>query len=149
MLLFQNLNFEGMLNSNALQIYAVALWKLGKKDLALTVAKNLARIVSTMQQRCLVAALRLICSLIYCISGQNPAVEFLLKLPKEILQSTKVSSIVAALDVLCPSSQLEMLLQSNLQTFASRDSVTELLSLICMRKMVKFPFQVNLRPAFV
>jgi len=130
--------FEGLLDGNALQIYVVALWKLGKRDLALTAARNLAKILSTLKQRCAVAASRLICSLIYCVSGQNPAATFILKLPRDLLQSTKMSLIISTINALNPTSQLEMLLQSNLQNFASHDVITELHSIMSMSKMVKF-----------
>ncbi|XP_020253519.1 LOW QUALITY PROTEIN: tetratricopeptide repeat protein SKI3-like [Asparagus officinalis] len=131
----EHLEKDDLLDSSALQIYAVALWKLGNRDLAFTLAKKMAKIVSTMKPRCAVAALGLVCSLVYCISGLNPSATFLQKIPTEFLHSTKMSFIVATINALDQSSRLEMLLQSSLQTFASHESVAELHSIICMSKI--------------
>lgn len=140
----ENLEKKRLLDSNALQIYAVALWKLGKRDLALTAAKNLAKMVSTLTQRCAIAALGLICSLIYWISGQSSATAFILKFPREFSLTAKSSLIASTINALSPSSQLETLVQSSLQNFASHDVISELHSVICMSKMIGHGSDQNL-----
>lgn len=126
---------EGLLDSKGLQMYAVALWKTGQYDLALSMARNLAQSLSTMKQTCAAAALGLICSLIYRISGKDSAVATIRKFPPEFLQSKRMIFILSALNAIDPSNQLHLLLPSP-QNVTSRDLVAEIYSIIAVSKMI-------------
>ncbi|XP_008799156.2 tetratricopeptide repeat protein SKI3 isoform X2 [Phoenix dactylifera] len=134
---------EGLFDSKGLQIYAVALWKIGQYDQALSMARNLAQSVSTMKQTCAAAALGLICSLIYRISGRDSAVATIQKFPPELLQSTRMMFTLSALNALDPSNQLQLLLPSP-QNVKSRDVVTEIYSIIAISKMIGHGLKQNL-----
>lgn len=130
---------EGFLDGKGLQMYAVALWKIGQYDLALSIARNLVQSISTMKQTCAAAAPGLICSLIYRISGMDSAVATIQKLPPELCRSTRMMFMLSALNALDPSNQLQLLLPSP-QNVKSRDVVTEIYSIIAIGKMVRLCF---------
>ncbi|XP_010932168.1 tetratricopeptide repeat protein SKI3 isoform X1 [Elaeis guineensis] len=134
---------EGVLDGKGLQIYAVALWKIGQYDLALPMARNLAQSVSTMKQTCAAAALGLICSLIYRISGKDSAVAAIQKFPPELFKSTRMMFMLSALNALDPSNQLQLLLPSP-QNVKSHDVVTEIYSIIAIGKMINHGSKQNL-----
>lgn len=140
----EDLKKDGLLDSKGFQIYAVALWQLGKNDLALTVARNLAEKVSTMNQTCATAALGLICTLIYRITGEDRAAAMILKLPKKFLQSVRMSFIVTTIAALDPRGELQLLLLNNFHSVTSHDVVAEMHSIIAIRKMISHGSRQNL-----
>lgn len=99
-------------------------------------ARTLISNVPTMERRYAVAALGLVCKLIYFISGQHSVSAVIQKLPKELLRNKRMGFIVATLTALDPNSQLQMLLSSLLQTVKSHDAATELHSIVAISKMV-------------
>ncbi|XP_058073295.1 tetratricopeptide repeat protein SKI3 [Magnolia sinica] len=133
----EDLKTAGLLDSMGLQIYAVALWKLGKNDLALSMARNLASNVSTMNRASGAASLGLICKLLYCISGPESAAANILKMPQDLLQSTKISSIVSVLSSLDQSNQLQYVLPSDLHLLTSHEEGTGFHSLLALVKLVR------------
>ncbi|GLJ53491.1 hypothetical protein SUGI_1141270 [Cryptomeria japonica] len=87
----------GMLDSEGLQIYAVALWQLGNNDLALSAVR---KAVAISQEKIKTATVVLYCKLIYRILGQGFAMDEILKIPKEFLQDTNFSYIAIAIAIL-------------------------------------------------
>ncbi|KAM0941484.1 putative tetratricopeptide-like helical domain superfamily [Dioscorea sansibarensis] len=130
------LRINGTLNTEGFQIYAFALWQLGRNDEVLALARTLISNVPTMEQRYAVSALGLVCKLIYFISGQHSVSAVIQKLPKELLRNKRMGFIVAALTALDRNSQLQVLLSSLLQTVKSQDAATELHSIVAISKMM-------------
>lgn len=128
---------EGLLDSNGFQIYAVALWQLGKNEQALAIARNLAGKVSSMKHTCAIAALGLICTLVYCISGHDRAASMILKLHKGFFHSARMTSIVATIDALGPMGKLQLFDPNTFHNFTSRETVAELHSIIAAGKMIR------------
>lgn len=121
-----------------MQIYAVALWNLGQNNKALTVVRKLAENISTMKQTCANAALGLICTLVYNISGYDSVVATISKLPSNFFQSTRMSLIVCALKALDTNNRLQLLLPTISPAPASHGIVSEMHSLTAISKMVSF-----------
>lgn len=128
--------FQGFLDIKGLQIYAVIMWKLGQYDSALTIARSLAKNVLTMNQTGVAAAIGLISSLIYSISGKESAIAVIQKLPSQFLESDRMRLIISALSALGPSMQLQLSLPSMFQTVVSYGVVNEIHSIIALSKMV-------------
>ncbi|KAG9455553.1 hypothetical protein H6P81_000061 [Aristolochia fimbriata] len=127
---------EGLLDDKGLQVYAVALWKLGKTEQSLAMARNLAKSVSTMNQTSGLAATGLILKLLYCISGQISAASSILKVPRNLMHSVKITSILSVLVALDQSGQLQSFLPSDLSFVSSCEEITALHSLIATVKLV-------------
>lgn len=125
-----------MLDCKGLQVYAIALWKLGKNDQALHVARNLAKNVSTMQKTSCTATIGLICQLIYRILGLESAISTILKLPREYLTGAKLSLIISAVNALDPINRLQLFLPTNLSSFDTYDLVVEMHTVTATKKMV-------------
>ncbi|GAB2271736.1 hypothetical protein Dimus_006566 [Dionaea muscipula] len=134
----EDLKREGLLDVKSLQIYAISLWQLGKNDLALSAARDLAKLASTMEHSAAAAApVSLICKLLYSISGLNSAVNSISKMPKELFQSAKVSFIISAVHALDGSGSLESVVSNCRYFLSSQDDITEMHSLIALSKLVK------------
>ncbi|XP_073008448.1 tetratricopeptide repeat protein SKI3 isoform X1 [Typha latifolia] len=132
----EDLKREGLLESKGLQLYAVALWKIGQYDAALIIARNLAENVTTMDHKCATAALELISTLMYSISGNNSAVATIQKFPSQFLLSARMRFIICALNALEPSKELQLLLRRMPQRDTSYDVATEMHSIIALSKMM-------------
>ncbi|PKA60385.1 putative UDP-N-acetylglucosamine--peptide N-acetylglucosaminyltransferase SEC [Apostasia shenzhenica] len=132
----ETLNNDGLLDYKGLQIYAVSLWKLGKNEQALYVARSLAKNVSTMEQTSAIAAIGLICQLIYHISGLDSATSTILKLPREYLHGTQMSLITAAVNALDPNSRLQLLVQPNYSTLEDCDVIDNMHIITAMNIMI-------------
>ncbi|KAG0490361.1 hypothetical protein HPP92_007224 [Vanilla planifolia] len=130
------LNAVGMLDCKGLQIYAVSLWKLGKNNQALHVARNLAKNISNIEKSSTSAAIALICQLIYHISGLDVAIPFIFKLPREYLHGSKMGLVISSLDALDPSHRLKLLVPSNHNSSKAYDFVTQLHTMISLSKMI-------------
>ncbi|KAL5778461.1 hypothetical protein ACOSP7_011387 [Xanthoceras sorbifolium] len=133
----EDLEKEGMLNAEGLQIYAFSLWQLGRHDLALSVAKNLAASVSTMESTSAAASVSFICRLLYHISGLDSAINSILKMPRALFQSSKMSFIVSAIHALDKSNKLESVVYSSRCILASPEEITEMHYLVALGKLVK------------
>ncbi|XP_042507077.1 tetratricopeptide repeat protein SKI3 [Macadamia integrifolia] len=135
---------EGLLDSQGLQVYAISLWKLGKNDLALSMARNLAASVSTMESTSGATSISLIFKLLYHISGIESAVTSILKMPRELLQSSKISFIVSAIHALDHSSRLESIVSITRRFVTSHEEITGMHSLIALSKLVKQGSELNM-----
>ncbi|KAG6510698.1 hypothetical protein ZIOFF_028729 [Zingiber officinale] len=131
-----SIQFSGFLDGKGLQIYAVALWNLGQNNRALTVVRKLAENISTMKQTSANAALGLICTLVYNISGCDSVVATISKLPSNLLQITRMSLIVCALNALDTNNRLQLLLPTISPATASHGIVSEMHSLTAISKMI-------------
>ncbi|XP_062095630.1 tetratricopeptide repeat protein SKI3-like [Humulus lupulus] len=133
----ENLKKEGLLDEEGLQIYALSLWKLGQTNLALSVAKNLAANVSTMEHNSIAAPISLICRLLYYISGLDSAINIILKMPKKLFQSSKTSFIVSAIHALDGSNRLESVVSSSRKSVKSHEDISRMHFLIALGKLLK------------
>ncbi|KAF4367677.1 tetratricopeptide repeat protein SKI3 [Cannabis sativa] len=133
----ENLKKEGLLDGEGLQIYALSLWKLGQSDLALSVAKTLAANVSTMDHNFVAAPISLICRLLYYISGQDSAINIILKMPKELFQSSKISFVVSAIHALDGSNRLEPVVSTSRKFIKSHEDICGMHCLIALGKLLK------------
>lgn len=125
-----------------LQIYAFSLWQLGKQDLALSLVRNLAVSVSTMEQKSVAAPVSFICRMLYCISGLDSAISSILKMPKKLFQNSTVSFIVSAIHALDQSNRLESVISSSRSFVQSPAEVAGMHFLIALSKLVSFLFQL-------
>uniref|UniRef100_A0A6V7QSG7 Tetratricopeptide repeat protein SKI3 n=1 Tax=Ananas comosus var. bracteatus TaxID=296719 RepID=A0A6V7QSG7_ANACO len=141
----EDLKRKGFLDIKGLQIYAVIMWKLGQYDSALTIARSLAKNVLTMNQTGVAAAIGLISSLIYSISGKESAIAVIQKLPSQFLESDRMRLIISALSALGPSMQLQLSLPSMFQTVVSYGVVNEIHSIIALSKMISSELNQDLR----
>ncbi|KAL6013539.1 hypothetical protein ACLOJK_004037 [Asimina triloba] len=130
----EDLEKEGLLDNMGRQIYAVTLWKLGRNDLALSIAKQLASNIKTMNSSSAAGPLGLICKLMYHIAGLESTNANILKMPKDLLHGTKISSIIAVLSALDQSSQLRSLI---LHLLTSHDVGVGFHSLLALAKLIR------------
>ena len=136
-----------MLDAEGLQIHAISLWQLGKNDSALSVARNLAASVPNMEQMSAAASVSLICRLLYSISGLSTAINSILKMPKELFQSSKISFIVSAINALDRSNRLESVVSSSRYYLKSHEEISRMHVLIALGKLVSFlPQLLKLEP---
>lgn len=117
-----------------LQIYALCLWQLGKNDMALSAARTLAANTLSMDTRKAAASISFISRLMYYISGEE--LISILKMPKELFQSSKVSFIVSAIDALDRSIQLEPIVSYSRHFLVSSEDIASMHSLIALGKLV-------------
>ncbi|XP_044511086.1 tetratricopeptide repeat protein SKI3 isoform X2 [Mangifera indica] len=133
----KNLEKEGMLDAKGLQIYAFSLWQLGKHELALSVARNLAASVSTLEQTSVASSVSFICRLLYHISGLDSAINSILKMPKGLFQSSKMSFVVSAIHSLDHSNQLKSVVSSSRSCVLSSEEILGMHYLVTLDKLVK------------
>ncbi|KAH9694130.1 tetratricopeptide repeat protein SKI3 [Citrus sinensis] len=133
----ESLERQGMLDAEVLQVYAFSLWQLGKYDLALSMARNLASSVSAMEQSSAAASVSFICRLLYHISGLDSTINSILKMPKGLFQCSKMSFIVSAIHALDHSNRLESVVSSSRNCIASPEEITGMHYLVALNKLVK------------
>jgi hypothetical protein len=141
-LIYHIINVLGMLDAEGLQIYAFSLWQLGKQDLALSLVRNLALSVSTMEQKSVAAPVSFICRMLYCISGLDSAISSILKMPKKLFQNSGVSFVVSAIYALDQSNRLESVVSSSRSFVQSPVEVAGMHFMIALSKVVSFLFQL-------
>ncbi|PPR82873.1 hypothetical protein GOBAR_AA37846 [Gossypium barbadense] len=124
-----------MLDAEGLQIYAFSLWQLGENDLALSVTRALAASVSTMDRISAAVSVSFICRLLYYISGPDLAIGSILKMPKELFHSSKISFIVSAINALDQNNRLESIISSSRYFLASQEEITGMHYLIALSKL--------------
>lgn len=105
-------------------------------------ARNLAVAVSTMEQKSAATSVSLICRLLYSISGLDSAVISILKMPKELFLSSKISFIVSAINALDQSNRLESVVSSSRYYLKSQDEISRMHSLIALGKLVSLSYQL-------
>lgn len=128
-------NTKGFLGTEELQIYAVALWKEGRHNEALSMARTLAGKVSSMEQARATAAVALVCKLVYSISGKDSSATLIQKIPLPLLDTAQMRFIFSALNALQPAKKLELKFP---QTVWSYDFSSEIHSIVALGKMVKY-----------
>uniref|UniRef100_A0A7C9E7T7 UDP-N-acetylglucosamine--peptide N-acetylglucosaminyltransferase SPINDLY n=1 Tax=Opuntia streptacantha TaxID=393608 RepID=A0A7C9E7T7_OPUST len=133
----EDLKGGGSLDAEGLQIYAISLWKLGKNDMALSAARDLAICVPTIEQSSAATSICLICSLLYCISGMGSTIDSILKMPSELFQSAKVSFVLSAIDALDQSNQLRSVVSSSRHSISSHEETMEMHLLIALSKLIR------------
>lgn len=133
----EDLKKEGLLDSKGLQIYALSLWQLGKKELALSVVRTLASSILSLDRTSVASSISFICRLLYYVSGQDSAIISILKMPKDLFQSSKVNFIVSAIHALDRFNQLESVVSSSRCSLASPEEITGMHFLIALGKLVK------------
>lgn len=133
----EDLKERGLLDVEGLQVYAISLWKTGQNDLALSAVRDLATCIPTMKLSSAVASICLICSVLYSISGAGSTINSILKLPRELFQSAKVSFIISAVDAVDQSSQLQAVVSSGRCSLSSQEEITEMHLLIVLSKLIK------------
>lgn len=139
------LNFLGQLDAVGLQIYALSLWRLGKNDMALSVTRSLASNILSMEENLVAASISFICRLLYNISGQESAIASILKMPKQLFSSSKISFIISAIHVLDPKNQLEPIVSSSRSFLTSHEEMISMHMLVTLGKLVssKFVWSIN------
>ncbi|CAH9079839.1 unnamed protein product [Cuscuta europaea] len=133
----EDLDRKGLLDAEGLQIYALCLWKLGNDNLALSVAGKLAENISSMNQSLATTSISFICRLRYQISGHDASVLFLLKLPKGLLRSPKVSFVASAIDALDNRNQLDSAISSTTNSTVSVEQYATMDCLAAMGELLK------------
>ncbi|KAL8474407.1 hypothetical protein ACS0TY_031035 [Phlomoides rotata] len=140
----ENLRQKGQLDSEGLQIYALCLWKLGKNDTALSVTRSLASSVLSMEENLAAASISFICRLLYNISGQESAITSILKMPKQMFHSSKISFVVSAIHVLDQKNQLETIVSSSRSFLTSQEEIIAMHILITLSKLLKHGYEDSL-----
>lgn len=130
----------GLLDAQGLQVYAISLWQLGENDLALSVAMNLAAIVSTMERASMAASVSFICKFLYKVSGQESAITSILSMRKELFENSKISFVVSAIHALDRSDRLESVVSSSRCFLTSHVEIARMHCLVALGKMVSFLF---------
>ncbi|KAH6780547.1 Tetratricopeptide repeat superfamily protein [Perilla frutescens var. hirtella] len=128
---------KGQLDTVGLQIYAVCLWRLGKNDMALSATRSLASSILSMEKNLAAASISFICRLLYNISGQESAITSILKMPKQLFSSSKISFIVSAIHVMDPKDQLEAVVSSSRSSLTSHEEIISMHILVTIGKLLK------------
>ncbi|KAK9740332.1 hypothetical protein RND81_03G027300 [Saponaria officinalis] len=128
---------RGLLNVEGLQVYAVSLWNLGKNDLALSAVRDLAMCIPTIKMSSAVAAICLICTLLYSISGAGSAINWILRMPREMLESAKTSFVVSAVDAVDGTNLLQAVVSSSRGSLSSLEETIEMHLLIALSKLIR------------
>ncbi|KAF8014969.1 hypothetical protein BT93_H0690 [Corymbia citriodora subsp. variegata] len=133
------LKTQGTLDVECLQLYALSLWQLGQNELALSVTRNLAATISTMEKATATATATagFICRLLYFISGMDTAINSILKMPKELFLSPKVSFIVSGIHALDKNNRLNQIVSVSRRFLSSLEEMEGMHFLIALGKLVK------------
>ncbi|KAK8471871.1 hypothetical protein PHAVU_002G054600 [Phaseolus vulgaris] len=133
----ENLNKEGALDEEGLQVYAFSLWQLGKNDLALSVTRSLAATLSSMQKTSVATAICFICRLVYYICGLDAVITNIVKMPKDLLQSSKVSFVMSAIHALDGQNRLEFVVTGSRYFLKYYEEIAGMHLLVALSKLVK------------
>ncbi|GAV65799.1 TPR_1 domain-containing protein/TPR_11 domain-containing protein [Cephalotus follicularis] len=141
----EDLKKEGMLDMEGLQIYAFCLWKLCKHDLALTVTRDLASAVSTMERSSATATASVcfICRLLYNISGLDSTINAVLALPKGLFENSNVRFVVSAINAVNRSNRFESIV-SSLSARLSHEEITRMHYLKALNRLLKYGSEYRL-----
>lgn len=134
----EDLKKEGLLDTHCLQIYALSLCQLGKKELALSVTRTLASTISSMEGSLRATSTTFICRLLYYISGAELAITSILKMPKELFQSSKISFVVSAIDALDQKNRLDSIASFSRNFLSSQKEITQMHFLRALGKLIKY-----------
>lgn len=133
----EELKKTGLLDWDGLQIYALSSWQLGKNDQALSVVRILAARVKSLEPRLASTSISFICRLHYYISGREAVMTSILKMPKDLFNSSKVSFVLSAIHTLDQSNQLEAVVSSSRSSLLNHDEIMGMHFLIALSKLVK------------
>lgn len=131
------LESKGLLDVDGLQLYALSYWKLGKYDLALSMAKRLASSALPTEHPLAAASVSFICRLVYHISGKELAMRNILQLPKRAFQSSRVRLVVSAIHALDESHQLDSVVSSVRESLSSSKEIAALDFMATLGLLVK------------
>lgn len=132
----EELKTKGLLNVDGLQIYAFALWKLGRHDEALSVSRNLAENLPSMKQETATGALGFICTLAYNITGKDSAASVIHTLPGQPSYNKELKFIISALDALQPNKRFQLPHLSTPPRLTSYEVMSEVHSNIALGKAI-------------
>ncbi|KAM0878423.1 hypothetical protein ACQ4PT_034890 [Festuca glaucescens] len=132
----EELKTKGLLNVDGLQIYAFALWKLGRHDEALSVSRNLAENLPSMKQESATGALGFICTLAYNITGTDSAALVIHTLPGQPSYNRELKFIISALDALQPNKRFQLPQLSMPPRLTSYEVMSEVHSNIALGKAI-------------
>ncbi|CAL4923688.1 unnamed protein product [Urochloa decumbens] len=132
----EELRSQGLLSMDGLQIYALALWKTGRSEEALSVSRNLTENLSGMKPESATKALEFICTLTYAISGKDSAAAVIHKLPVQLNYSSQLKFIISALDALHPSKRFQFPQLSVPPRLTSYEVMSEVHSNIALGKAI-------------
>ncbi|PUZ40261.1 hypothetical protein GQ55_9G410100 [Panicum hallii var. hallii] len=141
----EELRSQGLLSIDGLQIYALALWKTGRSEEALSVSRNLAENLSGMKPESAGVALGFICTLTYAISGKDSAAAVIHKLPGQLNYSSQLKFIISALDALHPNKRLQLPQLSMPPRLTSYEVMSEVHSNIALGKAIEGEMDKPLR----
>lgn len=105
--------------------------------MALSMTRSLASGILSMEGNLAAASISLICRLLYHISGQDSAITSILKMPKELFHSSKLSFVVSAIHFLDPKNQLETIVSGSRSFVTSNDEIMAMHMLIALGKILK------------
>lgn len=129
----ENLEKTGMLGIEGLQMYAVALWQIGKNDLSLQMVH---KAVTISKENIKASNLGLVCKLVYQILGQEYAMNELLKRPRDICTDSNFSLTAFAIAILDSNGRFPMFLSENIDLFFLHERSPKLYSLLATRKQL-------------
>ncbi|XP_047329203.1 tetratricopeptide repeat protein SKI3 isoform X2 [Impatiens glandulifera] len=136
----EDLKRRGWLDTECLHIYALSLWQLGKKDLVLSVVRDLASRASSVGQASKAASISLVCRLLYYTVGLESAITYIVKMPKELFQSSKISFVVSAMHALRQSNELESVVSASRSFVTAYEDITGMHYLISLSKLIKLGY---------
>lgn len=93
-----------------------------------------------MEENLAAASISFICRLLYNISGQESAITSILKMPKQLFHSSKISFVVSAIHVLDQKNQLEPIVSSSRSFVTSREEIITMHILVTLGKLVSSQF---------
>ena len=114
------------------------MWQLGENDLALSVARSLAATLSSMQKTSVATSICFICRLVYYIRGLDAAITSIVKMPKELFQSSKVSFVMTAINALDRQNRLGFVVSSSRYFLKYHEEIAGMHLLIALSKLVFF-----------
>ncbi|XP_019423132.1 PREDICTED: tetratricopeptide repeat protein SKI3 [Lupinus angustifolius] len=133
----ENLKIQGALDAEGLQVYAFSLWQLGENGLALSVARSLAATLSSMEKASVATSICFICRLIYYICGLDAVITNILKMPKELFQSSKVCFVMLAINALDGNNRLGFVVTTTRYFLKYHEEIARMHFLIALGKLVK------------
>lgn len=129
---------QGELDEEGLQVYAFSLWQLGENDLALSVARSLAASLSSMDKSSVATSICFICRLVYFICGLDAVVTSIVKMPMELFQSSKVSFVMSAINILDGQNRLGLVVSNTRHFLKYQEEIARMHFLIALGKLVFF-----------
>ncbi|EPS62470.1 hypothetical protein M569_12320, partial [Genlisea aurea] len=128
---------EGKLDTECLHISALCLWQLGENNRALTVIRSLASQMLSMEDKLVGASVSFICRMLYQISGLQSAIASIMKMPKDLFKSSKISFVISSIHVMDRNNHLQSVVSSSRASVTSRDEVISMHILITLGKLLK------------